>query len=140
MSEQDNATPEQEETTLGSGYIKIETGSQKHPEAKESEDGRVVATIEVYVGESLKDAVEKYGEDFVMENYKRSVIVACQGKVRRELDQGVPVATVEDNLNDLDPTEKQSTIQDPQVQAMKAFQRMSPEEQAQYLKLIQGQA
>lgn len=120
------------------GYLRIETGSTKHPDAKDSEDGKVTAVIGVFVGDSLKDAVEKYGEDFVMDNYKRSVIVTAQGKVRRELDQGVPVTQVEENLDDLDPTEKSAGITDPTVQAMRAFQKMDPAQREEFLKSLQG--
>lgn len=125
-----------EELDARPGYERIETGSTKHPDAKESEDGRVVAVIGVYVGEDLKSAVEKHGEEFVFSNYKRSVVITSQGKVRRELDQGIPVSTVEENLDDLDPTEKASTIQDPQAQAMRAFQKMDDAQREQFLSLM----
>lgn len=118
------------------GYIRIETGSTKHPDAKDAEEGKVTAVIGVFVGASLKNAVEKYGEEFVFENYKRSVVITSQGKVRRELDQGIPVAQVEENLDDLDPTEKSAGIQDPQAQAMRAFQKMDDSQRAEFLKLM----
>lgn len=142
MAEQEQTAPAQEAEDQNQdprpGYLRIETGSTKHPDAKDSEDGKVVATIGVFVGDSLKDAVQKYGEDFVMDNYKRSVIVTAQGKVRRELDQGVPVGQVEENLDDLDPTEKSAGITDPTVQAMRAFQKMDPAQREEFLKSLQG--
>jgi len=121
------------------GYIRIETGSTKHPDAKDSEDGKVTAVIGVFVGNNLKQAVEKYGEEFVLDNYKRSVIVTAQGKVRRELDQGIPVSQVEENLDDLDPTEKSAGIQDPQAQAMRAYQKMDEAQRAEFLRLMKGE-
>jgi len=118
------------------GYILIETGSTKHPDAEDSEDGKVVAEIGVKVGDSLKEAVETYGENFVYNNYVRQVIVSAQGKVRRELDQGTPVSAVEAEFDDLDPTEKRTTVQDPQAQAMRALNKMSPEEKAKFRALL----
>lgn len=135
QEEQATQAEQEEEQDPRPGYTRIETGSTKHPEAAESEDGRVVARIGVYTGDTLEEAIERYGEEFVFSNYKRSVIVASQGKVRRELDAGTPISTVEDNLDDLDPTEQRSTIQDPQVQAMRAFNNMSDEQKEQFMKI-----
>jgi len=118
------------------GYILVETGSTKHPDAADSEDGKVVAEIGVKVGDNLKEAVETYGEDFVYDNYVRQVVVSAQGKVRRELDQGTPVSAVEAEFDDLDPTEKRTTVQDPQAQAMRALNKMSPEEKAKFRALL----
>lgn len=134
MAEQDQAQAQapQEEVDGRPGYERIVTGSTKHPDAQDSEDGRVEAVIGVFVGDNLKEAVEKYGEDFVYENYVRSVTVAAQGKVRRELDQGTPVSAVEDELDDLDPTEKRTTVQDPQAQAMRAFNKMDEDQKAKF--------
>lgn len=136
--EQETAQAQEEANDPRPGYIRIETGSTKHPDAAESEDGRVAATIGVFVGENLQEAVDKYGEDFVRDNFIRSVVVATQGKVRRELDSGVPINTVEDNLDDLDPTEQRASVTDPQAQAMKALQRMTPEQKAAFREMIGG--
>ena len=136
MSEEQTQAPAQEEVDPRPGYQRIETGSTKHPDAKESEDGKVTAVIGVYVGGSIAEAVDKYGEEFVFENYVRNLVVAAQGKVRRALDQGVPVSKVEDEFDDLDPTEKSSGIADPQVAAMRAYQRMSDEEKAKFLAMF----
>lgn len=119
------------------GYERIVTGSTKHPDAAEAEDGRVEAVIGVKVGDNLREAVEAYGEDFVYENYVRSVVVAAQGKVRRELDNGAPVSAVEAELDDLDPTEKRTTVQDPQAQAMRAFQKMDEEQKAKFREIME---
>lgn len=132
----EQAQKEQEEQDPREGYERVVTGSTKHPDAADAEDGRVEAVIGVYVGDNLREAVEKYGEDFVYENYVRSVVVAAQGKVRRELDNGTPVAAVEQEFDDLDPTEKRTTIQDPQAQAMRAFQKMSEEQKEQFRKIM----
>jgi len=125
-----------EEIKNNPSYITIETGSQKHPEAQNTEDGRVVASVEIFVGKDLEEAVEKYGEEFILESYKRSVIVSVQGKVRRALDQGISVAKVEEEFNHSDPTEKATTVADPQALALRAFNRMSPEEREKFLALL----
>lgn len=135
---QDQVNTPEEPQDDRQGYIRVATGSTKHPEAKESEDGRIEAVIGVFVGDTLKEAVEKYGEDFVHGNYVRSVVVASQGKVRRELDQGTPVAAVEQEYDDLDPTEQKSSIQDPQAQAMRAFNKLDPEKKKQLLAAMQN--
>lgn len=132
--DQPNAEPQDSRP----GYEVITTGSTKHPEAKNSENGTAEAAIGVFLGDTLADAVEKYGEDFVFNNYKRNVVVSVQGKVRRALDAGTPISTVEEEFDDLDPTEQRSTIQDPQVIAMRAFMKMDPEKQAEFLAGIQA--
>lgn len=118
------------------GYIAVETGSTKHPDAESAEDGKVTATIGVNVGDNLREAVELYGEDFVYDNYVRQVVVSAQGKVRRELDAGTPVSAVEQEFDDLDPTEKRTSVQDPQAQAMRALKKMSPEQRERFRQLM----
>lgn len=133
------ATANEEEQDGGdprAGYISVETGSTKHPDADSAEDGKVTAVIGVKVGDNLREAVEEYGEDFVYDNYVRQVVVSAQGKVRRELDQGTPVSAVEQEFDDLDPTEKRTTVQDPQAQAMRALNKMSPEQKARFRELM----
>lgn len=140
--EQEAQDPQQDGDQSGNsreGYINVETGSTKHPDAENTEDGKVVATIGVEVGESLRDAVELYGEEFVYDQYIRSVTVAAQGKVRRELDKGVPVNTVEQELDDLDPTEKRTTVKDPQAQAVAAWNNMDEDEKAKFRAIMEEQ-
>lgn len=144
MAEQDQtqtAQEEQEEQAGDSrpGYIAVTTGSTKHPDAKDAEDGKVEAVIGVKVGDSLREAVEEYGEEFVFDQYVRSVTVAAQGKVRRELDKGVPVNTVENELDDLDPTEKRTTVKDPQAQAVAAWKNMDEEQKAKFRAIMEQQ-
>lgn len=126
------------EERITNGVIEIETGSTKHPDAATMEDGRVSATIGVYVGGSVAEAAEKYGEEFVHEQYVRSVVVAAQGKVRRALDQGIAIDKVEAEFNDLDPTEKSAGIADPQAQALRAFNKMDEGSQAQLLEALKS--
>ena len=126
------------EERITNGVIQVETGSTKHPDAAHSEDGRVSATISFFVGDSIADAAEKYGEDFVYEQYIRSVVVAAQGKVRRALDQGIAIDKVEAEFNDLDPTEKSAGIADPQAQALRAFNKMDEGAQAQLLEALKS--
>jgi len=144
MAEQDQtqiAQEEQEEQAKDSrtGYVEVTTGSTKHPDAKDAEDGKVEAVIGVKVGDSLREAVEEYGEEFVFDQYVRSVTVAAQGKVRRELDKGVPVNTVENELDDLDPTEKRTTVKDPQAQAVAAWKNMDEEQKAKFRNIMDQQ-
>lgn len=145
MAEQEAQTADQVQEEAGDenqgrpGYIEVTTGSTKHPDAEQAEDGKVEAVIGVKVGDSLRDAVEEYGEEFVYDQYIRSVTVAAQGKVRRELDKGVPVSTVEQELDDLDPTEKRTTVKDPQAQAMAAWKNMDPEQKAKFRTIMEEQ-
>lgn len=126
------------ENNLAPGYINVTTGSTKHPDAADAEGGKVEATISLFVGASLEEAVEKYGEEFVYDNYERSLVISAQNRVRRELDTGVPVAQVEKDLDDLDPTEKRSSSASPMSTALKSIGQMSPEEKAALLAQLQG--
>lgn len=137
QNEAASESPEQQEDgDPRQGYISVETGSTKHPDAEDAEDGKVTAKIGVFVGDTLREAVEEYGEEFVYNNYVRQVVVTTQGKVRRELDAGAPVSSVEENFDDLDPTEKRSTVQDPQAQAMRALKNMDEEQKEKFRQLV----
>lgn len=144
MAEQEAATqtqeaPEDQNGDNRDGYVEVVTGSTKHPDAEQAEDGKVEAVIGIKVGNTLREAVEKYGEDFVFNQFIRSVTVSAQGKVRRELDKGIPVSSVEQELDDLDPTEKRTTVKDPQAQAMSAWKNMDPEQKERFRALMDDQ-
>lgn len=124
---------ENQSTVTNGGYIKVTTGSTKHPDAKASESGRIEAVVDVYAGETIADAVSKYGEDFVHAKYIKALVIDVQATVRRELDKGIPVNKVEEELNDLDPTEKRTGIADPQAQALAAWNKMSEADRETFL-------
>lgn len=133
-----------EQETQDPSYIIVTTGSSKHPDAAHSEDGRVEANTSLFVGntedpaQGLEEAIEKYGHKFVHDQFIRSVTVSTQGKVRRELDNGVPVTKVEEIYDDCDPTETRSSTKDPVSSAMSAFSKMSDEEKAQFIASLEG--
>jgi len=135
-TEENQANETVEDSSLPEHYIEITTGSTKHPDAKGTEEGRVEVVTTLKIGDTLKDAVEFYGEDFVFDCYQRSVVVAAQGKIRRAMDEGIPLSTVEQEFDDLDPTEKKSSITDPETLAMRAVSKMSPEQLAKFREIL----
>ena len=125
------------ENPLEPGFVLVTTGSTKHPDAEASETGKVEASITVFVGESVQDAIDKYGEEFVFDNYERSLVISAQNRVRRELDNGVPISNVEKDLDDLDPTEKRASTASPMSTALRSVSKMTPEEKAALLAQLQ---
>jgi len=56
------------------------------------------ATIVTDLGDDLRDAVEKFGEEVIYTNYKRAVTITAQAAIRRMLEQKLDDKTIADKM------------------------------------------
>ena len=80
------------------------------------------ATIVTDLGDDLRDAVSKFGEEVVFTNYKRAVTVTAQASIRRMLENNLDEKAIADKMAGWKPGIALDRSVDP-VAALKA--RMS---------------
>ena len=56
------------------------------------------ATIVTDLGDNLRDAVEKFGEDVIFSNYKRAATITAQAAIRRMLETGLDESAISDKM------------------------------------------
>ena len=88
--------------------------------AKKQVDGEDrSATIVADLGENLKDAVAKFGEEVVLSNFKQSAKITAQSAVRRMLEQNLDQKAIADKMASWKPGVTLDRSVDP-VAALKA--------------------
>lgn len=77
------------------------------------------ATIATDLGDSLQDAVAKFGEEVIFSNYKRAVTITAQAAMRRMLEQNLDQDTITNKMASWKPGVALDRSVDP-VAALKA--------------------
>ncbi len=100
--------------------------------------------VEYDFGDTIEEAIEKFGKDVVFSNYKQSVVISLQGLVRRNLE-----LKDDKRLSDEDIKGKVArwipgvatvrTGESIQQKALSAFANMTPEAQAAFLQKLREQ-
>lgn len=113
--------------------IKVEatTAADKCPEGMQSyaEEGRIGASFRFDPGQTIEDAVEKYGHDNVFDLYAAQATVKAQAAIRRELEAGTPPDQIDEKLSDWRPDVQHRTSKDPLQSAVKAAGSLESEEE-----------
>ena len=123
------------------------TYGERDPETKKKP--RIQASITIYPGADLTEAVEMYGEEVVFEDYRRSVERRASNAIRtslnKHLDNGADPAQIPDlvqaELADWRPdSDRRPTRRSPEENILSNFNNLPAEKQAEILARLQAQA
>lgn len=79
------------------------------------------ATVQVDLGDSLQDAVAKFGEEVVLSNFQSNAKITCQGAIRRMLEDGAEEPAIAARLAAWKPGTTLDRVQVNPVDALKAM-------------------
>jgi len=98
------------------------------------EDGEVISEETVTgncnydFGETLDDAVELFGAEVVMNNFKQNAVISAQSRMRALLGQGITGDDLQAKLDEWKPGVKTSTRKSPVDKLKDLLAGRSPEE------------
>ena len=100
------------------------------------------AVVNYDLGDSLADAVAKFGEEVVFSGFKADATVAIQGRMRALLKKEQTQEQIAADLAGWKPGVKSAAIRGPVTVAsvVDKFKAMSPEEQQAFLAALQDAA
>lgn len=136
MAEEQNADPKVV-------VVEASTPVDKVPyeiELPEDAEGRVSASFNFSVGENLDEDVEMYGEDTVRDLWLRQAVVKAQSAIRRELQNGTHPEDIAEQLGGWRPDITHTTTKDPKTSIKQDFKKLSGEERAELLALLEAEA
>lgn len=108
--------------------------------AKVTQGDAVVEVIcSVDLGENLEDAIERFGEECIYEQYRANAKIKAQAVIRSLLNQGKTPDEVMAEMADWNPTVKREGRGgfNAETAMKKRFATMSPDERAAYLQELQ---
>lgn len=108
-----------------------------------AEDGttdKVETTIFFNGGETLAEAVERFGEENVYNLYAAQLIVKVQAVIRRMVADGKSQDEIQSELESWTPDTKRVSKKDPVAEAEKLLAKLAPEARAALLAQFKGQA
>lgn len=144
MADEQAQEPQEQEETAQGNFLVIEasTGADDVPNGENwaDEDGRVEASFNFAVGESLQEDIELFGEDVVRDMAHRSIVIKAQSAIRRELKNGTPPNDIPEALSDWRPDVQHTVSKDPKTSIMSNYKNLSAEDKAEMLALLQEEA
>lgn len=138
MAEQEEATQEQNVVE-----VKASTPVDKVPyeiELPEDAEGRVEAKFTFPIGSSIEEDVEMYGEEIVRDLWLRQAVVKAQSAIRRELQNGTHPDDIAEQLSGWRPDIQHTVEKDPRTSIKQDFKKLSPEERAELLAILEEEA
>lgn len=91
-------------------------------------------------GDTLDEAVEKFGADVVLSGFVSKSVITAQAAMRRLLESGLSDEEIQEKMNSWRPGVAMERTVDPVAALMGKFGSMSPEEQAELLAKLQARA
>ena len=91
------------------------------------------ATIEYDFGANLQEMTEKFGEDVVYTNARKSMVITAQAGMRRYLESGLDEATIQEKLSAWKPGVQIARTTDPVAALMKSWEKMDDKQKAEIL-------
>ncbi len=147
MSEENVAAQqeEQDKSLITNGFVKIEASTPKDKvpfeiELPEDAGGRVTAGFEFAVGKDIQEDIEMYGEETVRDLWLRQLVVKAQAGIRRELTNGTHPDDMAEAMSGWRPDVQHTTKRDPKTSIKADFKKLSPEERAELLAILEEQA
>ena len=117
------------EQTVNATYNNSDTGE------------KLTASVVYDFGENAAAAIDSFGDDVVLTNYRKSAVITLQGVVRRALQSGLSGEQVADRAAAWRPGVASERVQaDPMQAAVAAFSGKTDEEQAEFIKQLQAAA
>ena len=101
-----------------------------------TEDGKSV-TVDFEFGDTLKDKVDKFGEDVVNSHAHRTFVLSLQSWLRSQLKSGKSPDEIKENLKTWQPGQRK-TPKSAADKAREILEQMSPEERAEFKKSLRG--
>ena len=98
------------------------------------------AAIAYDFGENLADGVEKFGEEVVFTNFKRTAVITAQAAIRRALEGGKAEEEVVSMMANWKPGIALERTIDPVASLIGRWDGYSQEEQAEILKKLKKKA
>lgn len=135
--EESGGAPELDES-VHNGLAEAKTKSDDVPEKHKDEEGYARASVPYAFGQTLDEAVENWGEDFVFELAESLFKRKLQNRMRRQLADGIPPERVESNHapDEYDPTVSQRSSGDDVTDLMKKLNNLSEDEKAEVLESL----
>lgn len=86
------------------------------------------ATILVDLGDSVEDAIARFGGDVVFSNYQANVKITVQSAIRRYLEAGLDQDAIQTKFENYKPGITLERVVDPIAAMAAKLQKMTPEE------------
>lgn len=86
------------------------------------------ATIIVDLGETVEDAIARFGAEVVFSNYLANVKIGVQSGIRRYLEAGIAAGDVQAKFENYKPGVTLDRVVDPIAAMAAKLQKMTPEE------------
>lgn len=96
------------------------------------EDKNLEATVMYDFGDTLSDAVDKFGEEIVFGCYSAQAKISGQAAIRRQMENGKSQEDITASMTDWKPGQKMERVTDP-VAALKAKMVLMSDEDRQAL-------
>lgn len=93
-------------------------------------------TVDFDLGENLKDAVKKFGEDAVYRGFQQAEVVNVQGHIRRLLKAGKTDKEIVESLNDYEVGAKKKRGKTAMEKTMDLWEKLTPEERKALLSKV----
>ncbi len=128
----EEGSPEDNDDEQFTGIAQAKTKMPEHQNA--DEEGVVRVSVPFDAGETLDEAVEKWGEELVLEYFQSLFKRKLQNKMRRELKDGVSVEIIEEDYSpdSYDPTtSSRGRSTDPLKEIQKNLNKLDDEQKAE---------
>jgi len=98
------------------------------------------AAIAYDFGNTLGESVEKFGEDVVFTNFKRTAVITAQAAIRRMLEGGKSEEEIAAAMGNWKPGVALERTVDPVASLVGKWDSYSPEEQAEILRKLKAKS
>lgn len=96
------------------------------------------AAINYDFGDSLSESIEKYGENVVFSNFKKSAVITAQSVMRRYLDANKSQDEIVSAMASWKPGVSLERVSDPEGAFMAKWEKMTPEERFSMLEKLKA--
>lgn len=100
----------------------------------ENGSGDVTRSAETKIGENIEELAEQFGEDVVYSHARRSIVVAMQTYIGKQIADGVDEDVIGNSLKGWKPKLK-GVAKGPVEKAEEEFKKMSAEDKKRFLKM-----
>jgi hypothetical protein len=135
---EEQATQEQANSELV--VVEASTPADKVPyeiELPEDAEGRVSASFNFPIGKDLQEDIEMYGAETIRDLWLRQAVVKGQSAIRRELQNGTHPGDIPEQLSGWRPDITHTTTKDPKTSIKQEFKKLSAEERAEILAMLE---